>query len=163
MKKLLPLLIFLFPCFSYAELPEVIPSLHPTDVYLNLTDRGFTKEGPVFSKDEDGERVRWTLKAGDSSLKFVIDVWGHSGVDNVYKINTKATDVNAISSGKADALVTQVLSYVATVPYEKSQSGVAAAWVTKNIDSDGAETVISGVKYSIQAFGAIRRLKIEMP
>lgn len=129
-----------------------IPGLMPVDVYLNYTDKGFTKTGPRFLNYS----VEWQLQDQKFDHELSVRI---NGPDTSSVRMIEGTCLNS-GTRSTEELARDFLGYVATAPYEGSDPAAARAWVLENISNLGAKTTIGGVHFSIQGGERSRWLRV---
>lgn len=120
-----------------------IPGLSPTDVYLNLEQRGFKTEKSFNS--EFGNL--WTSTHSVVGIDYRVEVFSYN-IENVVSI--KATAM--VDANEKDIVATkQFFQLVSTLPYENASPEQAASWVDKNFNNNKATTQIGGVTFTMIA------------
>lgn len=121
---------------------NIIPGLAPVDVYLNLTNKGFTKDGPR----PVGDQVYWKISETTADHSFILEIYG----PNASTVSTVTASALNFSTADTDTMARDFLGYIATIPYDKSQPGTARDWIKANVSRD-ASTNFGGVQFEIFA------------
>lgn len=120
-----------------------IPRLSPTDVYLNLEQRGFKTEKSFNS--EFGNL--WTSTHSVVGIDYRVEVFSYN-IENVVSIEATAM----VDANEKDIVATkQFFQLVSTLPYENANPKQASSWVDKNFNNDKATTQIGGVTFTMIA------------
>lgn len=120
-----------------------IPGLSPTDVYLNLEQRGFKTEKSFNS--EFGNL--WTSTHSVVGIDYRVEVFSYN-IENVVSIEATAM----VDANEKDIVATkQFIQLVSTVPYENANPEQAAKWVDENFNNHKATTQIGGVTFTMIA------------
>lgn len=127
-----------------------IPGLTAADVKLNLEKLGFSCAGPELGSDE---MVSWNCSSKSSKYEYLVEILGYSPTKIVM---IEATALN-YTAGNTNSLVSDFLSYLATLPYDGADPVSASNWVKSNI-ARNSETIISNVKFQLFANSANARL-----
>ena len=147
MKILIALILAAASAFAEAPAMKVIPGLAPVDVYLSLTEKGFSV------KKTFGEGLAtWTCRVKKDYSDYLAEVLGN-GPSSVSVV--RASIINTDGSANADGTV--FLGFIATILYEGSAPEKAKQWVTDNI-GEKAETEIGGVTFQLLAPSRFARI-----
>lgn len=120
-----------------------IPGLSPTDIYLNLEQRGFKTEKSFNS--EFGNL--WTSTHSVVGIDYRVEVFSYN-IKNVVSIEATAM----IDANEKDIVATkQFFQLVSTLPYENANPKQATSWIDKNFNNDKATTQIGGVTFTMIA------------
>ena len=132
-----------------------IPGLSPTDVYLNLEQRGFKTEKSFNS--EFGNL--WTSTHSVVGIDFRVVVFSYN-VENVVSVQATAM----VNADEKDIVATkQFIQLISTVPYENANPEQAAKWVDENFNNHKTTTQIGGVTFTMIAPSQyVRMLRIDM-
>jgi hypothetical protein len=116
-----------------AETIATIPELMPVDVYLNLTNKGFTKEGPRTV----GDSTYWLCTSATPELTYRVEIYAPKNASAVSSVSASLTN-----SGTQDtaALAAEFFAYVATLPYDGAEPERAAQWVKANAGRNAKAT-----------------------
>ncbi len=104
----------------------VIPGLETVDIYLNLTNKGFTKTGP--RKLVDMVETVCESKEAFSTLR--VSIVGPTPGPVSYVV---ASGENS-GTESTDAVVGEFFGYIATIPYDDATPEAAKQWVLTNIN-----------------------------
>jgi len=117
----------------------VIPELVASDIYMNFDKRGFK-----IDKQIETEHTNILCTLNDSDVRYNVMAIGCSP-DQIIKVTATVLDY----SGKNQKEVSDFFGFVATLQYEGADPEKAKKWAMENSNNNGASTVISNVKISI--------------
>jgi hypothetical protein len=133
--------------------PAVILGLQPVDVYLNLTNKGFSKKGPSLI---DGTYIIECRKE-ERGIIYNVAIFGPS----VSSVNAIKADVIQSTRPQEETgeAAKDFLGYIASIPFKGSDPAANRQWVEEHVD--GGEATLDGVKFSVNANAPfVRLLKI---
>ncbi|MCL4296132.1 MAG: hypothetical protein KJ077_10410 [Anaerolineae bacterium] len=127
-----------------------IPGLEAADVIVSLEERDFTC---TQAEKHEAGYYSWTCKeeAGDYSVE--VNICGETlrTVDYI--------SVYTLDFGTNGELLSLILGFVATAPYEGAQPGEARVWVENNYrGNESHEATFGGVKYALYGEPSARSL-----
>jgi hypothetical protein len=121
--------------------PKYINGLTPAAIYVPLEEKGFK-----IDKQFAGEDFFVNCSLTNSATSAVLRI-ASMGNTKVVEVKASFTD---FSAEETDRLAAQFLGFIATAPYEGSDSDKARQWGVDNI-SKNATTEIGGVTFEIAA------------
>lgn len=122
---------------------RVIPGMNSVDVHLNLTNRGFKREGPIQGDGYVANELRLTDVDSEMFCRIV-----GTDVANVTSINATFTNLG-FPPERTGELAEEFLGYIASVPFTGADPQANKIWVSQNID--GGKTTVAGVSFEIHA------------
>ncbi len=120
---------------------KVIPGLLPADVYLSLTKRGFSKEGPI------GSPSMWRLKRESDGVMMDVEIFSPDNTSRVSSVRAFCVSPDGVRVDEAGKMK-WLFPFLATLPYEGAEPIKAQQWVIEHMQT-GGETVIGSVKFQI--------------
>lgn len=151
MKNRVRVLAFLGLIISTSSFAQV-PGVTPVDIYLNLTNKGFT----LTKKLGGANGNLWTCKEETEAYGYVCEIYNSGGTDNVK--NIRATVTNN-SDADTDELAKDFLAYIGSTPFTGNQPERLSQWVKDNMGRTGKITV-AGVTVEMIAKPSVRILII---
>ena len=103
----------------------LIPGLMPVDVYLNLTNKGFSKTGP---KSMPEGWLLWEIEDENVTEHFRVEVWSPASAAEVQSVRAFATNTLRPES-ETGQIATPFFGYLATLAYDGSTPIEARNWV----------------------------------
>lgn len=113
----------------------VIPGLRPADVYLNLTNKGFSKTGPRTMPDGD---ALWKVEQNLDSHSLQAEVWA-PGSSNVRLVRAFAVN-SMLPESATHQIAKPFFGYLATLPYDGSTPIEARRWVETHAGTNASKT-----------------------
>lgn len=111
---------------------NVLPGLQPVDVYLNLTNKGFTKEGPK----QVGDQLYWKISETTAAHSYFVEIYGPTAS------TVSLVQANALNFSDADTntVAQDFFGYIATIPYDGATPANAKKWAHSNIGRNSKAT-----------------------
>lgn len=142
MKKLLFIAIacfFTVACSTGDD--KAIKGLEHSDLYLNLTDKGFVDESIVTDAGVSHKLYKESFGAkynvvSNGTSKFL---YGYTAT------------VNAEFDLTRNLEAPQFLAFVSSLPYDSSRPEEIKEWVMKNYNTAKADTIVGGVQFELKA------------
>lgn len=113
---------------------SIIPGIEATDVYLNLVDLGFSMK-----KDLRPDNCCWLCEKSNGTTEIDVEITGKSNmqIDSVQAVFYNYT----FDESQTVELASDMMSYIATIPYDSSRPEEARAWVRNNLGRDARTTI----------------------
>lgn len=128
-----------------------IPGLNPSQIYLNLEKKGFSRPRPEFRTVEIPtigriETVEWLCEQTNLDHALSVEIRGPDTL-HVHSIDAMYTD---FGSQGIDIAAQPFFAFVASIQYDGAQPAEAQRWVASNIGHN-ASTVIRQAKFELFA------------
>lgn len=102
-----------------------IPNIKPVDIYLNLTNKGFKKDGP----NQVESTYIWNLSNKVGNTNYNVAIHSENNVNSVKSVQGSVMYLDNSFDPR------EFLSYISSLPYAGSNPAIVKNWIYKNFYS----------------------------